>query len=204
MVLRLMRKEEVMKKLSALFIFVLLIFLSGCGPIVREYVTQDNSYNFDPNDKTVLLSIVNNDTWILQGNEIFEKKLHSLATALLREHGFTLTNIKNKSHYLFLLTVGSEIKRQPVRSYTTTETKRVYPSGDLVDVPKTHVTGGGSYRTVIVSGSCFDGKTGKQVFYERTSTTMLNLAKLRGYTAEDMYKKPVSKIMQSFLRNFIE
>jgi hypothetical protein len=74
----------------------------------------------------------------------------------------------------------------------------------LKEVPKTHVTGGGSYHAVIVSGSCFDSQTDKQVFFERTSTKMLNLDRLFGYTAEDMYKKPIKKIMESFLSNFNE
>lgn len=190
-----------MKKLSTLLIFAWFISLSGCGPIVRKYVIQDNSYNFDPNDKTILLSMINNDTWILQGNEILEKKLHSLAVELLRKNGFTLTSIKNKSHYLFVLNVGSEKRKQPVYSHTTQETKMT-SEGGFVQVPKTHVGGGGTYTAVIISGSCIDVETGKQVFYERTSTTMINLARLLGSTREDMYKKPVGKIIQSFLRNF--
>ncbi len=202
-----------MKKLSALFMSALLILLSGCGIVVNEYVTRNNSYDFDPSDKTIFLSLVNHDDWILEGNEIFEKELHSLAANLLRENGFTLTETKNKSRYSFILTVGSELREEPVHSYTTTEFKKVQlESGEevKVPVPKTHVSGGGRYRAVIICGSCFDVESGKQVFYERTSTTMegqwklLELVGSRGYTVEDMYKEPVRKIMQNFFINFSE
>ena len=200
-----------MKKLSTLFMFALLIFLSGCGIVVSEYVTRDNSYNFDPSDKTILFSLVNHDDWILKGNEIFEKKLHSLAANLLRENGFTLTQTKNKSRYLFILTVGSELRREPEHSYTTTEFKDIHQkNGKVVKVPvsQSHVSRGYSYRAVIIFGSCFDVETGKQVFYERTSTIMEGQWKLfelfgsHGYTVEDMYKIPVNKIIQNFLMNF--
>lgn len=146
---------------------------------------------------------MNHDDWILQGNEIFEKELFSLAKNILKENGFTLTNMKNSSRYLLILIIGSEIGQQPVYSYTTKETQvDVYGGSGLKETPKTHVTGGGSYRAVIVSCSCFDSGTGRQVFFERTSTTMLNLDRLFGYTAEDMYKRPIKKIMQNFLKNF--
>ena len=200
-----------MKKLLALFMFALLIFLSGCGIVVNEYVTRNNSYGFDPSDKTIFLSLVNHDDWILEGNEIFEKKLHSLATDLLKENGFTLKETKAESRYFFILTVGSELKKEPVRTFATTEYKKVeLESGEEVKVPvtSTHVGGGGTIRTVIMSGSCFDVETGKQVFYERTSTIMegqwklLELFGSHGYTVEDMYKIPVNKIMQNFLMNF--
>ena len=183
----------------------LLIFLSSCGPSVRQYVTRDNSYHFNSNDKTLYLSIINRDNWILQGNEIFEKELYSLAANLLKENGFTLTDTKDISQYLLALTIESEIGQQPVHSYTTKETQvDVYDGGGLKETPKTHVTGGGSYRAVIVSCSCFDSGTKRQVFFERTSTTMLNLDRLFGYAAEDMYKRPIKKIMQDFLKNFKE
>jgi hypothetical protein len=185
---------------------IVLIFLSSCGPTVRQYVTLDNSYNFDPNDKTIFLSIINHDNWILQGNEIFQKELSSLAANVLKANGFILTDTKNSSKYLFTLTFGSETRQQPIHSYTTKETQGIYQDGKLVNVPvsKTHVGGGGSYRAVIISGFCFESHTGKQVFFERTSTTMLNLDRLFGYTSEDMYKRPIKKIMQNFLRNFNE
>ena len=184
----------------------LLVFFWSCGPAVRQYVTRDNSYNFyENNDKTICLSVKNHDDWILQGNEILEKELYSLAANLLKENGFTLTDTKDSSQYLLTLTIGSEIGQQPVHSYATKETQvDVYGGGNLKETPKTHVTGGGSYRAVIVSCSCFDSGTKRQVFFERTSTTMLNLDRLFGYTAEDMYKRPIKKIMQDFLKNFKE
>ena len=183
----------------------LLIFLSSCGPTVKEYVTRDNSYYFDKNNKTIFLSIVNHDDWILKGNKIFEKELFSLAENILKENGFTLTNMKNRSRYLLVLIIGSEIGHQPIYSYTTKETQvDVYGGGGLKESPETHVTGGGSYRAVIVSCSCFDLEIGRQVFFERTSTTMLNFDRLFGYTVEDMYKEPVKKIMQKFLKTFKE
>ena len=190
--------------LNFIFFSALLIFLSGCGPAVRQYVIRDNSYNFDSTDKTVFLSIINCDNWILQGNKIFEKELYSLAANLFKENGFTLAD-KNSSKYLFILTFGSEIGNESVYSYTTTETQvDVYGGGGLKETPKTHVAGGGSYRAVIVAGSCFESQTKRQVFFERTSTSMLNLDRLFGYTAEDMYKCPINKIMRNFFRNFNE
>ncbi|MBW1796454.1 MAG: hypothetical protein JRJ38_18890 [Deltaproteobacteria bacterium] len=198
-------KHKTNSWINFIFFSVLLIFLSGCGPAVRQYVTIDDSYDFDPNDKIIFLSITNHDNWILQGNKIFEKELYSLAANLLKENGFIVTDMKNSSKYLFILTLGSEIGEQPVYSYTTTETQvDVYGGGGLKETPKTHVGGGGSYRAVIISGSCFESETGKQVFFERTSTTMLNLDRLFGYTAEDMYKRPIIKIMQNLLKNFNE
>jgi len=148
---------------------------------------------------------VNHDDWILKGNKIFEKELFSLAENILKENGFTLTNMKNRSRYLLVLIIGSEIGHQPIYSYTTKETQvDVYGGGGLKESPETHVTGGGSYRAVIVSCSCFDLEIGRQVFFERTSTTMLNFDRLFGYTVEDMYKEPVKKIMQKFLKTFKE
>jgi len=183
----------------------LFIFLISCGPAVKQNVFRDNSYNFDSINKTVFLSIINNDKWILEGNKIFEKELYSLAANLLKENGFTLTDMKNSSKYLFILTFGSEIGKESVHSYTTTKTQvDVFSDGGLKQTPETHVASGGSYRAVIVSGSCFESETKRQVFFERTSTTMLNLDKLFGYKVEDMYKRPISKIMQNFLRNFNE
>ncbi|MBW1613149.1 MAG: hypothetical protein JRJ57_04070 [Deltaproteobacteria bacterium] len=184
----------------------LVIFLYSCGPAVRQYVTRDNSYNFESNNnKTIFLSIRNHDDWILQGNEIFKKELFSLAENILKENGFTLIDTKNSSRYIIILTIGSEKGQQPVHSYTTKETQvDVYGGGGLKETPTTHVTGGGSYHAVIVSCSCFDSETDRQVFFERTSTTMLNLDRLFGYTAEDMYKRPIKKIMQNFLKNFDE
>ena len=191
--------------INFIFFSTLLIFLSSCGPAVRQYAIRDNSYNFDSTDKTVFLSIINRDNWILQGNEIFEKELYSLAASLLKENGFTLTDMKNSSKYLFILTFGSKIGQESVYSYTTTETQvDVYGGGGLKETPKTHVAGGGSYRAVIVAGSCFESETKRQVFFERTSTTMLNLDRLFGYEAEDMYKCPIKNIMQNFFRNFNE
>lgn len=182
-----------------------LIFFLSCGPAVKQYVIRDNSYHFDSNNKTIFLSIINRDDWILQGNKIFEKEVFSLAKNILKENGFTLTNMKNSSRYLLILTIGSEIGQQPVYSYTTKETEvDVYGGGGLKQTPKTHVAGGGSYRAVIVSCSCIDSGTGRQVFFERTSTTMLNLDRLFGYSAEDMYKRPIQKIMQNLLKNFNE
>ncbi|MBW1614829.1 MAG: hypothetical protein JRJ57_12930 [Deltaproteobacteria bacterium] len=198
-------KHKTNSLINFIFFSALLIFLSGCGPAVRQYVIRDNSYNFDSNDKTVFLSIINRDNWILQGNKILEKELYSLAANLLKENGFTLTDMKNSSKYLFILILGSEIGQESVYSYTTTETQvDIYGGGGLKETPKTHVAGGGSYRAVIVSGSCFESGTKNQVFFERTSTTMLNLDRLFGYTAEDMYKRPIKKIMQNFFRNFNE
>ena len=197
-------KHKTNSLINFIFFSALLIFLSGCGPAVRQYVIRDNSYNFDSTDKTVFLSIINCDNWILQGNKIFEKELYSLAANLFKENGFTLAD-KNSSKYLFILTFGSEIGNESVYSYTTTETQvDVYGGGGLKETPKTHVAGGGSYRAVIVAGSCFESQTKRQVFFERTSTTMLNLDRLFGYTAEDMYKRPIKKIMQNFFRNFNE
>ncbi len=191
--------------INFIFFSALLIFLSACGPAVRQYVIRDNSYNFDSTDKTVFLSLINCDNWILQGNKIFEKELYSLAANILKENGFILTDMKNNSKYLFILTFGSEIGQESVYSYTTTETQvDVYGGGGLKETPKTHVAGGGSYHAVIVTGSCFDSETKRQVFFERTSTTMLNLDRLFGYTPEDMYKCPIKKIMQDFLENFNE
>jgi hypothetical protein len=181
-----------------IFFIALFIFLSSCGPRVKQYVIRDNSYNFDSTDKTVFLSIINDDKWILQGNKIFEKELYSLAGNLLKEKGFNLADEKN-SKYSFILTFGSAIGHQPVRSYTTTTTQvDVFGGGGLKQTPKTHVTGGGSYRAVIVVGSCFDLETRRQVFFERTSTTMLNLDKLIGYAVEDMYKRPIYEILENF------
>lgn len=197
-------KHKTNSWINFIFFSALLIFLSGCGPAVRQYVIRDNSYNFDSTDKTVFLSITNRDNWILQGNKIFEKELYSLAANLLKENGFILTDM-NSSKYLFILTFGSEIGQESVYSYSTTETQvDVYGGGGLKETPKTHVAGGGSYRAVIVAGSCFESETKRQVFFERTSTTMLNLDRLFGYTAEDMYKCPIKKVMQNFLRNFNE
>jgi len=191
--------------INFIFFSALLIFLSACGPAVRQYVIRDNSYNFDSTDKTVFLSLINCDNWILQGNKIFEKELYSLAANILKENGFILTDMKNNSKYLFILTFGSEIGQESVYSYTTTKTQvDVYGGGGLKETPKTHVAGGGSYHAVIVTGSCFDSETKRQVFFERTSTTMLNLDRLFGYTPEDMYKCPIKKIMQDFLENFNE
>ena len=197
-------KHKTNSWINFIFFSALLIFLSGCGPAVRQYIIRDNSYNFGSTDKTVFLSIINRDNWILQGNKIFEKELYSLAANLLKENGFILTDM-NSSKYLFILTFGSEIGQESVYSYSTTETQvDVYGGGGLKETPKTRVAGGGSYRAVIVAGSCFESETKRQVFFERTSTTMLNLDRLFGYTAEDMYKCPIKKVMQNFLRNFNE
>lgn len=194
-------KHKTTSWIHFIFISMLLIFLSGCGPAVRQYVIRDNLYNFDSTDKTVFLSITNRDNWILQGNKIFEKELYSLAANLLKENGFILADM-NSSKYLFILTFGSEIGQQAVYSYTTKETQvDVYGGGGLKETPKTHVAGGGSYHAVIVTGSCFESETKRQIFFERTSTTMLNLDRLFGYTAEDMYKCPIKKVMQNFLKN---
>lgn len=178
----------------------LMLFVAGCGPTVSRNISKDRSYKFNKNDKTVLLSIINHDNWILEGNNIFENELYSLAASLLGENGFTITNTNKESKYLFVLNIGSEVGQKSIYSYTTTETQvDVYGGGGLKETPKTHVAGGGTYRAVIVSGACFESETKRQVFFERTSTTMLNFDRLFGYTAEDMYRKPVVKIIRNFL-----
>lgn len=194
--------KDILSRVLFCWLIIEISFLAGCGPSVKEYVTRDESFIFGQKDITVCVGIVNEDTWILGQNNILEKELFEIAEGLLKQNGFVISNNTDDSEYAFILTFSTEIGHAPVTSSTTMRTEvDVYGGGGLTQVPHTNVHGGGTYHAIIVSGACFDCKTGKQIFYERTSTTMMNLDKWLGYDVEDMYREPVKKILLNFVKN---